>query len=203
MTESGYLTRLSLRRELEATSRRTVFGLILGWIALLVGSTRWAFVPGDATAPSAALVLIGCLLLACATLVPSLLRGPESLLRRATGGIGRLVLGIALVLVFYLLMVPAGWFLRRRGEATPYAWWTDQPPATVEGWIDKEDPDLALRSRLGRGAPLLSQPFLIVADFIQRGRFLLLPALCVLLLLGLVLFFVQTSVLAPFLYTLF
>jgi hypothetical protein len=203
LTESGYLRRLASRRELDTTRRRTVFGLVLGWLAVLVGGLRWAFVPGGWTLPWAGLVLIGCLLLATATLVPSLLKGPESLLRRATGGIGRLILWTVLVLVFFAMMVPAGWLLRRRGGTAPYTWWTDEPPPDLEGWIDKEDPDPALATRLGRGAPLLSQPFLIVADFIQRGRYLLLPALCVLLVLGLVLFFVQTSALAPFLYSLF
>jgi hypothetical protein len=37
--------------------------------------------------------------------------------------------------------------------------------------------------------------------FAQRGHYLLLPVLLFLLLLGLILFFVQTSALAPFIYT--
>jgi hypothetical protein len=43
----------------------------------------------------------------------------------------------------------------------------------------------------------------VLAFFIRRGKILLLPAVIILIAFGLALYFVKTSVLAPFLYTLF
>ena len=39
--------------------------------------------------------------------------------------------------------------------------------------------------------------------FYERGHYLVLPILAVLMVLGVILFFVQGSVLAPFIYTIF
>ena len=55
-----------------------------------------------------------------------------------------------------------------------------------------------------RGKPSLTRRFLTVLQFFaRRGHYIFLPTLVVLLALGLVLFFVKSSVLAPFIYTLF
>jgi hypothetical protein len=48
-----------------------------------------------------------------------------------------------------------------------------------------------------------SQPFFVVGYFVRNGHFMLLPVLVFLLVAGLVLYFVKSSALAPFIYTLF
>ena len=50
---------------------------------------------------------------------------------------------------------------------------------------------------------LSSQIFVVVGYFIRNGHFVLVPVVVFLLLAGLVLFFVKSSALAPFIYTLF
>jgi len=79
-----------------------------------------------------------------------------------------------------------------------------EPPRELQGWIGKEtiviDADL---SRTGLRRYLLLQPIVVLGFFIRRGHILLVPVVILLMILGLILFFVQTSALAPFIYTLF
>ena len=81
-------------------------------------------------------------------------------------------------------------------------WDKAQPAGGLEGWHPKE---VAFEVQVGRrGKPSLARRFLTVLQFFaRRGHYIFLPTLIVLLALGVVLFFVKSSALAPFIYTLF
>jgi hypothetical protein len=63
--------------------------------------------------------------------------------------------------------------------------------------------DRAQTERGGWRQGLLFQPLGVLVFFARRGHYLFIPVLVFLLILGLVMFFAQTSSLAPFIYTLF
>ena len=92
---------------------------------------------------------------------------------------------------------------RLRG-ADPFYAWTGEAPAVTQGWVPKSVVD-DRRSASSEAAmrPLSSQLFVVIGYFLRNGHFVLVPVVVFLLLAGLVLFFVKSSALAPFIYTLF
>jgi len=111
-------------------------------------------------------------------------------------------MNILLTIVFYTLIWPAAYFSRRRTRG--FVSWDDQPPTSDSAWepidLAGADSSIPIGSRY-RSLPLLLAS--VVGFFFRRGNFVLLAIVILLSLLGLTLFFVQNSALAPFIYTLF
>lgn len=150
----------------------------------------------------AVLTLLGVVHLAAAVCVPQALAIPERLWARLAHWQGVLLMKALLTLIYLFLVWPAGWLTRRQPHG--FVRWEDEPPGGTTAWqpvLERTDEPI--------GGPQSATPSLlwlalgVLAFFIRRGQWLLLPILIVLLVLGLVLYFVQTSALAPFIYTLF
>jgi len=96
--------------------------------------------------------------------------------------------------------------LRRQKGTAPIYRWSGEVPKNIEGWIEKEaatrQDSFVPREQIRRGF-MLRHPFSVLGFFVSRGQMFFVPVLIFLLILGLVLFFVQSSSLAPFIYTLF
>ena len=79
--------------------------------------------------------------------------------------------------------------------------WNDSTHSSNEkGWLPKEvqtwtDDDTK--------NSLLEQTGKIISVFIENGQWILIPVVILSLILGMIFFFLETSVLAPFIYTLF
>jgi hypothetical protein len=196
---SEYLSRLDQRRKREAARRRIAFGLVGGWLLLLVGAFRWAYRADASPLMARSALIAGAVLFACGLLRPSVLGPAEAGLRIATGWIGRALFSALLVVAYFAIITPVGLCLRARSGSAPFHAWDDGG----EGWTPKQEGggEPSHGSRVGR--PLLIQLFAVVAHFIRIGRWILVPSLVLLLILGLALFFVKGSALAPFIYTLF
>lgn len=204
MTEaSGYRA----RRELRAASRRLtqllVFGYGIGAIVLAIGSYNYLFAAAGRTPASKATAIAGAALLLLTLAAPFAWALPERLLRRAGNWIGHGAMTIVLVIVYFAFFWPVGALLRRLKGPDPVYEWRILPPPGMEGWRTKElPPDVASADAPGRGPGRIGL-FTVLAFFARRGHYLLIPALLVLVSLGIALFFLQTSALAPFIYTLF
>jgi hypothetical protein len=199
---STYLHRLALRREAAAVRQQTAYGLVMGWVLLVVAGFLYFCVPSRLDWLWAAIMAVGGLHLAAAVLLPQSLAWPE----RAWIGIARwqgwLVMTVLLTIVYFALIWPASYFSRRRTRG--FVTWNQEPPRSSTAWeaIDLVEPD----SALARGGRYRSLPLLlagVVGFFFRRGDYVLLTIVILLVVLGLVLYFVQSSALAPFIYTLF
>lgn len=205
MTDRGYLVRLHGRRALAALKRQIVFGLVLGALLALVGAQRTYLVLAARDAVWRPVMWAGFAALALTLLLPSVWTWPERALRAVAQTVSKGVLQLLLCLVYFSVMLPFGLILRLRRGPHPLYSWKEQAPADAEGWVEKQvfaaglTRDGAGRTRFATLAGLVD----ILAFFVKRGDALLIPALIVLLLLALFFFFVQTSALAPFIYTLF
>ena len=197
----AYAADLARRREAAAIKRQIGYGLVVGWILALVGGFFFYTVNSPVDWLWGSLMVVGWLHLVLAVALPQALYWPE----RAWSGLaqwqGKLVMAVLLTVVYFGLIWPARW-LRRSAEPGFFAW-DNERPGSGSAWqpLDSAEADPKLVHERQRSLPLLLAG--VIAFFFRRGHFILLPILILLLVLGLVLFFVQSSALAPFIYTLF
>jgi Family of unknown function (DUF5989) len=199
---SGYLANLTLRRQAAAIRQQTAYGLVMGWLLLLVAGFIYFCVPSRVDWLWALLMVVGGMHLAAAVTIPQSLAWPQSAWIALARWQGWLVMSIVLTIIYFALIWPAGRFSRRRTSG--FVGWDEQPPPSLSAWqpIDSTEADFAdSTTERYRSLPLLLAG--VIGFFFRRGDYLLVPIVILLLLLGLVLYFVQTSALAPFLYTFF
>jgi hypothetical protein len=197
--QSGYLLRLKLRRVREARRRQIGLGLIGGWLLLLVGAFKWLYAANSSQGAAVAFMIAGGMLFAAGLLCPSLLRPVESALRTAGNWLGHGIFSVVLTATYFCVITPVGLVMRvGRGTAPFYS-----GQGAPEGWTPKIIDDGSPAKANDNYRPLLLQPLVVFAYFIRMRRFVLIPILVFLLVAGLVLFFVKSSVLAPLIYTLF
>jgi hypothetical protein len=132
-----------------------------------------------------------------ALVAPQTLWWPERLWMAFGRLLGRVVLSAILTVVYLAVVTPAGLLVRRSPQAAGFASWEGTAPPG-EGWVAKEEPAAAIEGRRSGWLVMHTLGF-----FIRKRNWFLIPALVILLLLGMLFFFVQGSVLAPFIYTLF
>ena len=203
MTEYPYIQRLQERNRNDSLKRQIVLGLVLGWFAILVGGYKAFFVLGANETAWKILLWTGVVFLGVSLVLPSLLSLPEKWWSYGAGGLGKLIFSTVLTLTYLFMFWPVGFLLRRlRGNQGFYEWGESAPPL-ITAWQPYDGPfDVAAGEEVRR-EPLIFQPFRVLMFFARRGQYLFLPVLLFLLLLGLAMFFVQSSSLAPFIYTLF
>ena len=205
LTQTRYLRRLNERRETDEIRQLTNFGLTIGWLFTLLGGFCWFCVISQIDWFWRIVMTAGLLLLFLGTVLPQSLYWPHRLWMGLAHLQGRLVMTVLLTVVYFGLMSPLGWWeRRRRGGSQPFHSWDKTPPTRTTGWeaLPQTTADSIAREAKRSGSRSLTSLFVeTLTFFAERGHYLLLPVLLFLLLLGLILFFVQTSALAPFIYT--
>jgi hypothetical protein len=201
LTDSGYLQRLEGRRAEASLKKLVVFGLVLGWGSLLVGAMQLYLVPDSSEPLSRAAIGAGALLLSITLFAPRLLTPVERAWMAVASLIGKTLFGGVLAVTYLIAFAPVGLLLRARRGSHPVYEWYGSPPGATEGWIPKVVPSVDRGAAVRR--PLIAQLVQVLFHLRSGGSWILLPTLVLLLVLGLVMFFVQTSSLAPFIYTVF
>ena len=202
MSSTSYLARRQARLAVDVLKRQIIFGFVVSGIALVIGSWRYYIVVGANDGVALALAIAGALGFLLTLAFASAWELPETWLGLAVRTLGGALFAVLLALVYALLIVPVGWLFRRLKGVDPVYSWVRNPPEDMQGWHPKQ---ALYEVNVGR-AGKLSAPkrFLdILTFFARQGHYLFLPTLVVLIALGMVLFFVKTSALAPFIYTLF
>lgn len=211
-SEVSYLKQLAERRENDRLEMLVNFGLALGWIFFLVGGFCWFCVVSSVDPLWLLMTLAGLTMLFMAVLIPEALAPLHKWWMKLAHLQGRFVMMVLLTTVYYVLIVPCGWILRRRYGSAPFYEWDNSPPAEIchTGWerlrsnsSQNIEAHLVGTTRKTNRRSLINMLVMTISFFIHRGHVLTLPILLILLSIGLLLFFVQGSVLAPFIYTLF
>lgn len=199
---AAFLRRREERRVEHQIKTRTVLGFVLGSMLLLLSFSKLYLSPTNWPQFFGSLELAGFVVLITTLVIPQLLFPIESTLRLIGTKIGEWVLWVALGSVYLTIVTPIGLVMRVwRGTAPIYSWTAIAPSGEEEGWSRKSVNTIVRGDTHGGGARtgLVG----VISFFIKRGKILLLPAVMILIAFGLALYFVKTSVLAPFIYTLF
>jgi len=205
LTRQSFLERRALRAASRELTQMLVLGYALGLAALGLGLYKF-YIAQDALDDFWMVVAwLGAGAVLATLLAPFIWRGPERLLRRLGNWLGGKIMAAILALVYYAFFWPVGALLRATQGSHPIYAWESTADADMEGWRDKVLPaDLAcVQSASGRRGLRRLGLFNVLVFFARRGHFFLIPALLVLVSIGIALFFLQTSALAPFIYTLF
>jgi hypothetical protein len=204
LAPTRYARTLAERRETDQIRQLSQFGLLLGWLFTLTGGFCWFCVVGQMDWFWRSLMMLGIAMLLLGTFVPQTLAWPHRQWMRLAHLQGWLVMTVLLTVTYFTLIWPLGWWERKRRGSSPFFTWDGPAPRVKTGWqplTDSPVHKVARGSQKLRSRSLLWLFFDTLAFFSRRGHYLLLPVLILLLVLGLILFFVQSSVLAPFIYT--
>jgi hypothetical protein len=204
--QNGYLARHTDRVALARLKRQVVFGMVASSLLLGIGIWRGIVVVESDEALWATLwsasAGLGQAGLVAALVLPSLWAKPEKAVTGIVHFLGGMAFAAVLALVYLLLVVPVGLALRRGRGTRPIYLWNRNVPAQMEGWSAKE-----VVFEIDEGEPGKSGLFKrfrrVLQFFVSRGHLLFLPMLVIVIALGMALFFVKSSALAPFIYTLF
>ena len=182
-----------------------VLGYGIGLVALAVGMYRYFIVSGGRSIQWSALAWLGAAVMLVTLVAPFAWQRPEELLRRIGNWLGHRMMIALLVPVYFLLFWPVGALLRAWKGSQPLYEWDGSAAPDMEGWRSKEfPPDVSTAHARSRDTrKRRTSYFGVLAYFARRGHLLLIPVLVVIVSLGIALFFLQTSALAPFIYTLF
>lgn len=202
MTEQreNFLVRRKSREASKALTQQLVLGFGIGLILLAFGAYKYFVSIGVWDTLWYAAMVAGAVLIALTWIAPFLWRGLESGIRAFGNFVGHGVMTVILTLFYFLLIWPVGAFLRATKGQHPIYTWQGVPSANMEGWSDKKLPyDLSTSTANSRRTGILK----VLVFFVRSGRVIFLPVLLLLVSLGIALFFLKTSALAPFIYTLF
>lgn len=204
MTESreGFLARQRLREASRELTQHLVLGYGIGLLLAGFGSYKHFLDPAATSRAWALVALAGGVAMATTLVLPSAWGSLEGAIRVFGNWVGHRLMGAILALAYFGIVWPVGALLRARRGAHPIYEWQDGARPAMEGWRDKGLPyDLPrhgegpARGRIGL--------FKVVLFFARRGYLVFVPLVVILASLGIALFFLQTSALAPFIYTLF
>ncbi|MGK7933878.1 MAG: DUF5989 family protein [Microcystaceae cyanobacterium] len=204
LTKYNYLRRWRERKRIGRTKQLITFGMTLGLLITLFSGFQYLFVIGANDTLWWFLLTTGIVIFLLSFIIPSSISPIEKLLRLITQWIGKTIFLLMLVLIYFILVFPVGLVLRSVKGTEPFYTWEKTCELTVKGWVKKElTEDIKTFDKSSQKLPLILQPIKIISYFSRNGHYLFIPLLILMLILGLVMFFVQTSSLAPFIYTLF
>jgi hypothetical protein len=195
-----YRDRLAARRAVADLKRHAGFGMAIS--SILIGWSAWKyyFAVGVNDTLWFALLILGLAGLVAARAIPSIWTVPERALAVVMQHIGHWLFAIVLAFLYFALVTPLGIVARMSTKESFVDWHRDQLSERAS-WTPKEiTADGGVRHRR---RSLMRSLVVVLLHFHRRKLYFVLPFLAIVLALGLALFFVKGSALAPFIYTLF
>lgn len=200
MTKGKYIKKVNDDKLFEELKRQIVFGLILGLILLFISLVNILFVKEANRIIWKTIAILGGLLFIIALVIPQALYYIEKIWSSLAKLIGKVIFSVILSLTYFLLFLPLGLLYQRSKEASFFSYWNDVKDLKSYGWSEKV---VSVKVGHNKKRNMLLQFYDVLRFFIENKQWWLIPLIIFLLIIGLILFFVQTSVLAPFIYTLF
>jgi len=199
MTET-YLERKTRRDAVEEEKNHIIFGLMGGIILMLAGGLNWLTATGAWEIACICIAALGLIFVLLAIVVPALLKYPYRAFRFFGNTMGKTIFSVILTVLYVLLILPVGLLQRRKRESQGYFTWEQPPPEARSMFADL--------ARIGGpekagSASYFGIAYRLLAVFAANRKFILIPIVIILVIVGLVLFFVSSNVMTAFIYTLF
>lgn len=195
----AYTEARKMRLLLDEIRRSAAFGQIIGTAAGLYGWFGYTIGTAHSDAFYLAFGVAGALILLAGIACPLVLARPAAVFQNVMGKFGHLIFSVLLGIIYIVLLSPLARFTRASLRFPAARWQGDA--AQGFGWQRRSVRSALTSDSSGNGLPATIAG--VLRHFARHGQWFLLPLLVLLLALGLLLFFAQTSVIAPFIYTLF
>lgn len=202
MIKNSYLKTLEERNLFQEIKRQSIFGLVLGVLIVAISLINILFVIDANNFIWKILFYIGIIIFSIGFIAPQLLYYLEKVWSGLAKMIGKVIFSVILSVTYFLLFMPIGLLFRKSRENKNYAFWHNSEDVKIDGWINK-NVCVKVDHNIKNKRNMFLQFYEVIYFFIEHKQWWLIPLVTFLLIIGLVLFFVQTSVLAPFIYTLF
>ncbi len=168
-----------------------IFGLFFGFILLLLNIYIFLSTPDIKILNyvNVILMMVGCIFILVATIYPNALDLIHKFLNKLFSIIGNLFFKLILTIIYFALVLPIGLIIKSK-----------------EKKVNKEETnfvDYKSNNNLESNKKGFYNIFLIFKLFNNERYALMIPLIIVLIIIGFLLIFVQSSVVAPFIYTLF
>ena len=194
-----YMQERKNRLEDEMITNYAVFGQLGGLILSLLGFMKWLTTYNAVMSyVLLGLTAFGLYMIISGVILPQSLEWCYKPFSIVGNKIGELIFDILLLIVYFVFVLPVGIFMRRKNHDYLYLEWDGKYPfAEREGFTSWKSSGMTSRNGM------LSTSARIIEVFMMNGKYILIPAVMILIALGIILFFVSSSVMAPFIYTLF
>lgn len=196
-----YLEKKEYSDAMEELKNETIFGLMGGIILMAVGVLNWLSAAKPWDVIFICVFFLGLAFLLLGVAAPSLLKYPYKAFRLWGNAVGKAVFAVLLAVLYFPLIFPVGLFLRRKRETQGYFAWKQAQPEPRSAFSDIARADGAAASP--RRASYWGILYQLFSGLITNRKFILIPAVVILVIVGLILFFVSSNVMTAFIYTLF
>jgi hypothetical protein len=201
LTNQSYLIRLHDRKESEELKATIIFGLALGWVLTLMGAFRYFFLVQESYWLTVSQV--GLAVLAITVVMPGLISYPQKAIQFVGGFVATQVFKVLIAVVYFIVVLPIGLISQKVYGTHPFYSWADAAPANMEGWVDKNVTNQSSSVKGNQKSSMMLNSLHAFRYFTEHGQLILLPCLVLFLVLGLMGVLVQSSAIAPLIYTLF
>lgn len=197
MTE--YMIERKKRMDDQMLKDYSVFGQLGGLIFCIIGFMKWLTTYNEVLASLLVIIIaFGLYLMVSGIVFPQSIAWFYKLFSFVGNKIGNIIFGILLTVVYLVFLIPVSRFIKRKKGKYLYLSWNGEYPGNEKtGFISWMGTDIAdKKGMLGTMTGLMG-------TFINHGQQIFVPIVVLLVILGVILFFVSSSVMAPFIYTLF
>ncbi len=204
MTDA-YINELKQKKENEALKEEILFGQGMGIVLIIVAGLKYLTTTHLIVEYiSIFLMVFGLTILLLGIIYPYALYYPSKLLKKFINKIFLAILLIILTIIYILVLLPVALLKKKKwaSEYGFYLWKNNTNNINWKGFSPRIN-TIENISKNEKRANRISIIIKIVSYFIERKNFILIPLLCLLLLTGLLFFFVTSSVITPMIYTLF
>jgi len=193
-----YMRIRKLRLDERKVKDSSLFGLASGTMLILISFLRWIVSYSNMAYLWEVLGVIGFFLFMSGALVPQCITWFYNRICCIGNKIGNIIFSTLLFIVYGFFVIPTSLFMRNRKNNYSYILWDDEykgeETSCFSPWRQKQK----VEAKGIRGAA-----FGLIQYLIFNGKIIFIPVVIILLIIGIVLFFVSSSVVAPFIYTLF
>lgn len=198
---NNYLSNLKERRLEKEVKDCAAFGIILGGILFIINGWFYWFTPKGDNPILPYLMAISALMFICGVIIPQILYYPQKLLTSVGNFIFLIFFKILLLATYILIILPSSLIYKRK-NTSPFYSWKDTMNIQVGEWTEKVF-NYSNEKCYKYSNTKIFQYLNVVKFFIDKKQWVLIPILIALLIFGLIFTFIQSSLIAPLIYTIF
>lgn len=200
----NYINKIKLKEEKSNLRQEILFGQVTGLLITAISFLYFLSIDNKMVEVILQLLMIvGCFMFISGVIFPYILYYPSKFFKNLINKIFIFIFSIILVIVYIIFILPVGLInIKKWKEKYNFISWNNKKEIKkFRGFVIRTEiqNDEDYVKRTGKFKNILK----VLGYFINKKQFILIPILCILILLGFLLFFVTSSIVTPMIYTLF